>query len=230
MAEWRANTGFQPFAIGCETGMLCGWLLHTHASVFWTHAFSLDFVRRKRSRVSSVTRRRALLPTFAAQKNGVRNLRQGSLRLVRPESASGARSVLRRHTYLSGHRGAASPLPELRQGEARTSRLSGRQPALYQALRLVRRQALPAVHGQGCCQGAEPGLAYGQGAGQAIHAYPAGAGGHAGAKGDWHRRNLDQEGAYLPHCGQRPCARASDLVWRTRPLGGQHGSTLRMAG
>ena len=36
------------------------------------------------------------------------------------------------------------------------------------------------------------------------------------------RRDFDPQGPHLPDRGQRPCARAADLVWRRGPLGGEH--------
>jgi hypothetical protein len=49
-------------------------------------------------------------------------------------------------------------LPMLRQGEARTPRLSCRQSVLHEAVCLVRRTPLPQQHHQGCCRGTESAL------------------------------------------------------------------------
>ena len=76
------------------------------------------------------------------------------------------------------------------------------------------------ISGRG--EGTGAGLAHGQGAGDAIHAGPARARGHAGAAGDRHRRDLDPQGPHLPDRGQRPAARPADLVWRQGPFGGEH--------
>ena len=94
--------------------------------------------------VSSVTRKCGSFVLFGAQKNAVGFCGRvhGALR---PQDPAGARSVLWRHAGLSGVRGSAGAVPELRQGEARAAGLSGRQPVLHQALRLLRGPALPAA-------------------------------------------------------------------------------------
>lgn len=174
MTERQSRRGFQRFAAARETGMLCPWLPHANKSVSWTHMLSPDSGRRKPSKVSSAIRRHGSSASPGAQKNGLRRLWPGVFRLVRPQGSPGTRPVLRRHAHLPGHRGPARSLQGLRQGEARSPRLPRRQPALHPALCLVRGPALPAVLGQGRGEGAEPGLACGQGTGQAIHAHPTG--------------------------------------------------------
>ena len=57
-----------------------------------------------------MTLKRGLSLWRGAQKNSVRRLRSGILRLVRPQDSSGAGSVLRRHARLSGNRSAARSL------------------------------------------------------------------------------------------------------------------------
>ena len=53
--------------------------------------------------------------------------------------------------------------------------------------------------------------------------------GTARPTGDRDRRDRDPQGAYLSDRGQRPAARPADLVRRRRPLGGEHGTVLRLA-
>ena len=62
---------------------------------------------------------------------------------VRPTSAPGARSAVRRFPDLSRVRSPASRLPPLSRREAGTARLARRQPTLYPAVRAVCRQAVP---------------------------------------------------------------------------------------
>ena len=69
-----------------------------------------------------------------------------------------ATSPAGRPAYLPGRGGAASPVPELRQGEAGAAGVAGRHRVLHQAVRLLRRPALPGDDDPGCRQGTAPGL------------------------------------------------------------------------
>lgn len=209
-----------------ETGMISRWLSHANASVFWTHTDSPVSVRWKKCAASLVTPRPGSSPSSGAQKNDLQGMWSSARGLVRPQDPAGARPVLRRHASLSGDRDSAGSMPKLRQGEARASRLSCRQPPLYKAVCLVCGPALPGEHHSGCRQGTAPGLAYRQGVGQAVHGSPAGAGRHAGAQGNRYRRNLDSQGPHLSHRGERPDPGPAHLVRRRGSLGGQHEPIL----
>ena len=69
----------------------------------------------------------------------------------------------------------------------------------------------------------------GEGAREAVHAGAAATGGDAGAEGDRHRRDLDQEAPRLPHPGERPGPGAADLVRGPGSLRGEHGRVLQVA-
>ena len=140
----------------------------TASSVGWI------FVRERFSRTSecaasSAIQVRGSSPLFGAQKNRLRLLRSYADGLVRPWHAPRARSGLRRHTYLPGVRSTPRSLSGMRRREARAVGFPGGQPVLHQALRGLRRQALPAALDQGRRQGAQARLAHGQGAGQGVH-------------------------------------------------------------
>ena len=107
--------------------------------------------------------------------------------------------------------------------------VAGRQPAVHQAVRLLRGQALPREHRQGGRRGTAPRLAYRQGAGQAVHARATPPGRLPGAAGHRHRRDRRRQGAQLPHRRQRPGAGTAHLVRRQGPLRGEPGRVLRLA-
>jgi len=67
-------------------------------------------------------------------------------------------------------------------------------------------------HDQGCGPGTSPGLAHGEGTGQAIHGRATGQGGHARTASHRHPRNLDSQGPHLPHRGEQPDSKTSNLV------------------
>jgi len=205
-------------------------LLHPNQNVCPTHTDSPDFDRSRACGGYSVIAKLGSLHLFGAQKNDMRCLRDGALGVVRPLGSSGPRSVQRGHAHLSPVRGAARRLPKLRSSEARAAFLPRRQHALHGALCLLRGPALRSRDDPGRGQGAASRLARGQGPGEAVHAGPAGQGGHARSQGDRYRRDLDPQGTHLPHCGERPDSRAPDLVRRRGPLREEHGDVLRLAG
>lgn len=159
---------FQPIADACST--------HTdfHFFVLWNKYAASLAIPKHGSSHSSV-----------AQKNSLRRLRPNSLWLVRQEASTSPRSLLWRHTHLSGDRNSTSALPSLWKSEKRTARLSGKKPALYQTLCLVCRQAMSQQHSVGHCLRVEPGLAHRQRTGQAIYDRATGTCWNARTKSDW---------------------------------------------
>ena len=215
-------SGKMSLALVPENGGIYRWPFHLSVNVCSTHTNSPFFVLLKRYAASLAIPKHGSSRSFAAQKNSLQHLWPNSLRLVRQEAAASSRPLLWRHTHLSGDRNSTGAVPVLRQSETRTTRLSGRQPVLHQAVCLVCGQAVLQQHGIGHCPRTASGLAYRQGAGQAIHDRAR----NTRTQGDWHRRNLDPQGAHLSHRGQRPDPTTPDLVWRRRPLGGQHATAL----
>jgi transposase len=171
---------------GAIFGMSSGWHEHRNATDGFGIRIRLQaFARSRRCAGFSVIRRRASLVCTDAQKNEMRMLWSGPDGVVRPQGPSSARSVVRGHADISGAGGAAPRLPQLRQGEEGAARLPGGQSALHQAFCLFCRAPLPAGVDRGRCEGAGAGLAYGEGAGDAVHAGPARARGPARPTGDW---------------------------------------------
>src|SRR3989338_8921173 len=214
------------FAHAPENGGFFQWLFLLNTNACSTHTCSPVSARWSWYAASSATRRRASSLSCGAQKNGLQRVWPGALGLVRPHDTARPRFVLRQHAGLSGVRGTPDSLSMLWQSETGTARLLCRQSVLHKAVCLVRRAPLPGVYRQGCCRRAESGLADGQGTGQAIYDRATGTRRDPGPQGDRHRRNLDPQRAHLPHRGQRPDPAPSDLVWRRRPLGGQHAAVL----
>ena len=154
---------------------------------------------------------------IGGQKNGVRRLRAAP-RLVRPQGASGARSVVRRHARLSG---AGGPSRACRScGKVKQERLEFLADNPFYTKRFA------FYVGRRCRDRDDPGR--GQGAGldwhtvkelekQYMRAQLRRAGTPA-PQGDRHRRDLDPQGAHLPHRGQRP-----------DPAAGRSGSAARTA-
>ena len=127
------------------------------------------FARPLRCEAFSVIPKRASLALYGAQKNGLWELRQSTARLVRPTGSPDSRSVVRRYASVPGVRSAPGALSKLWPSEARASGVFGGQPVLHQALCLLCGATVSHGDHQGCSPGAQAGLAYGQGARQAVH-------------------------------------------------------------
>ena len=164
--------------------------------------------------VSSVTLGPWSSRSAGAEKNSLRGVRDRVSRLLRPTAAPRARPLLWRQAGLSRALGSPGRLPSVWWREARAARLVGGQPALHQAVRLLRGPALPREHRPGDRRGTAPGLADRQGAGQAVHAGTTPPGRLPRAAGHRHRRDRRRQGPQLPHRRQRPGAGAADLVRR----------------
>jgi len=184
----------------------------------------------QRSKGSSAIPKPASSGWFGGGKNGVRRVRHGALRLLRPQGQTGAGSLLRRYAGVPRDPDPPGPLSDVRQGEAGNPRLSLRQPLLHEAVRLLRGKAMPRFQHQGRRQRTAARLAHGQGAGEAVPAGAASPGWDAGPHDHRHRRGLDPEGPPLPDRGERPGAAPADLVRRGGPLGSFPGHLLRLAG
>ncbi len=174
------------------------------------------FVRKARYAACSVIRRHASSPSTGAQKNGLRLLRSSGPGLVRPADAARSRSAVWRRAHLFGDRSASRAVQALRAREARAAQLPGGPPVLYQAFFLLCGAALPAGHHQGYRRGMQASLGDDQDSGDAVHAGATGPCGHARTERHRHRRDLDPQGPYLSHRGERPDSNTSDLVWGGR--------------
>ena len=165
------DRGSWEFSMLFKLGMMFGWQIQpSESGDCGMHMRSLAFVRHIRCAVSLVIRRRVSSLLCVVQKKRLWGLWSHAHGMVRPQYASGSRSVQRRQPHLSRVRSAPRAVQELWPSEARAFGVSGRQPLLYQAFCFLRGAALPQCHDQGCCQGIGLGLAWGQGTRNAVHA------------------------------------------------------------
>ena len=135
----------------------------------WTSTDSPGFVPGPQSRGYSETRRPGSSVLKGAKKNCVRMLRDGPPEFLRPQGAAYPGHALRRDAYLPGCGDQACQVSEVWQGEAREVSLAFGQPFLYKTLCFFRGKTVPEDDHSGRRQRSEAGLAYGQGAGEAIH-------------------------------------------------------------
>jgi len=104
------------------------------------------------------------------KKNGLWSLWPRSSDLLRPEDPQDSRSALCGQTHLSGSGISSSHLSKVRESEAGEAGLVGRLSFLHQAICFLRGSPVPGFEYPGRCQRVSPGLANGQGLGDAVHA------------------------------------------------------------
>jgi hypothetical protein len=167
------------------------------------------------SGASSAIPRRVSFGSLAGEKNRLRDLRDRTPRLLRPPASAGAGPLLWRYAGVPGAAGPAGPVPPVWNGEAGGPAFPRRQPLLHEAVRLRRRPALSHRQHQGRGDGAAPGLAHGQGAGQAVHAGAAPAGRDAGPEVAGDRRG----GGTVPSGSGARIARRPAWICSTRGWG-----------
>src|ERR1019366_1029824 len=187
-------------------------------------------VRVRRYTAYLVIRRPESSASIGGKKNGLRSLWPRASSLVRLQAAPSTRPAVWGHSDLSGAGDSTCRVQEMRQGETGEAGLARGESVLYETLRLLRGTALPCHDHQGRCSRNAPGLEDSQGVGDAVHAGATGPCGRARTQGYRHRRDLDPQGPYLPHRGERPDSKAPDLVRGRGPQRGEHGAVLRLAG
>jgi len=142
--------------------MMCGWQNQSNVAGWRTHIRSQASARCNVSKGCLVIRKRGSSPSFAGEKNGLRQLRYRTPRVVRPKAEASSGFALRRSPYLPRLGGASGRLPTVWRGEARAAGLSGRECAAHEAFRPVRGPALSKWHDQGRRRGTALGLADGE--------------------------------------------------------------------
>src|ERR671914_805631 len=213
----------------CRIHPLLQAFVHSARSLNLALCFDGQINKAKAAALGRVCLPRVSSASDGAQKNALWGVWSSTPGLVRPTRAMGPGPCVRRPAHLLGSGSATRVLPALRQGEARTAGLPGRQSVVYQALCLLRGSALSLGDGQGHRRGASSGLGDGQRAGQAVHARPTRPHANPWAEGHRHRRDLDPQRSRLSDRGQRPAPRPCDLVWRSGPQAGEHEAVLRLA-
>lgn len=192
-----------------KSGMIAGC---THTDTYGTPTASPASGQLQRYRASSVTRRPASSTCAGGEKNGMRSVWAGRSVLVRPQDTPSSRPALRGHAGLPGGGDSSRRLQDVRQGKAGNLGLACGQSVLHQTLRLLRGTALPDHDDQGRGRGNPAGLENDQGPRRAVHAGAVASSRHACAEGSRDRRDLDPQGAHLPHRGQRLGTTTADLV------------------
>ena len=91
------------------------------------------------------------------------------MELLRQEGTSDTGPVLWGRPDLSGGGGAASPMPEVWESEAREAELAFEQSLLHETVWDLCGAEVSEDDGEGCGERAEVGLAYGKGIGQGVH-------------------------------------------------------------
>src|SRR5512139_229012 len=199
--------------------MISGW---TRRGDCWTNTDSPGIVRALSYGEYSETQRRGSSVFSGGKKNGMRLLRQVTSKLLRQEGTADTGPVLRGCPHISGSGSPAGAVQTVRQGEAGETHLAGEQSLVHEAVCLLRGKEVSCHDRQGCGERAETGLAHGQGAGEGVHAGATSAQSCGSASCNRDRRTLFAEGTYVPDRGQRFEERQTDLVWRARPVRGEH--------
>ena len=165
---------------------------NTDASTMRTAFPASDLARS--SAGSSATPRLASSSWNGREKNSVWYLRGSASNVLRPQGAPGPRSSLRRYAGVPGDPGPPRPVQTVREGEAGGAGVSRRQPLLHEAVRLLRRPALPRCQHPRHRPGGAPGLAHGQGTGEAVHARAAATRRQPGPQDHRRRRGVARAG------------------------------------
>ena len=112
-------------------------------------------------------------------------LRSDPLELLRQESALDTGPFLWGRSDLPGGGGAASPVPEVWEGEAREAELTCEQSLLHEAVWNLCGSEVSLHDRERCGQGVEVGLAHGEGLGQGVYGGAASAESCRCSWGDW---------------------------------------------
>src|SRR5947209_5946110 len=136
--------------------MLCRWPTSSNSATSTDSQASFPWLGFG---VSLVIPGRWSSPSSGAEKNALWRLRSGVLDVLRPAAATSPGSLLRRQAGLPRLLSAPGLLWAVRRREERTAGLAGRQPAVHQAIRLLRGPALSRNGHQGSRPGTLPRLA-----------------------------------------------------------------------
>lgn len=136
---------------------------------YWTNTGSPDFVRGPELRGYLESHGRMLLHLSGVKKNYMRLLWHGTLEFLRQEGSTYSGLTMRREAHLSGDGDPACTVPEMWEGEAGEDRVVVRQSFLHKEVLPFCRKEVPDNDYTGRSQRGTAGLAYGEGAGQAVH-------------------------------------------------------------
>ena len=179
--------------------MISGW---EKREAYLTNTDSLDFVRGMTYMGYLETRRHGLSDLSGYKKNGMRLLWHCTSELLRQEGAANTGPVLRGRPYIPGSRSPAGSVQTVQKGETGEAYVAGGQSILHEAVFLLRGAEVPGHDRHGCGQRTETGLAHRKNPGERVHAGAASAQSCGNPPCHWDRRNLFEEGAYLPDRGK----------------------------
>src|SRR3990172_11880115 len=178
--------------------MISGW---ARRDDYWTNTNSPVFARDRQYRGCLETRRHGSSGWIVPKKNSMWLLRDRPSKLLRQDSAVDTGPVLRGCPDISGGGGSARPVQEVRESEAGETALASEQSLLHEAVLLLRGKEVSCHDDQGRGKRAETGLACCQGIGEGVHGEADSTQPCSSAPGNWDRRAISAEGAYLPDRG-----------------------------
>lgn len=193
---------------------------------YWMNISSPDFVRDLTTGGYLETQWRVSYDLRGLKKNGMWLLRHRLSELLRQGNTADTGLILRGCKDISGGGSPAGTVQKVRESEAGEAAMAGKQSLLHEAVFLLCWEEVPSHDRQGCCERTEVELACGQGAGEGMHAGATSAQSGGGSANNRDRRDIFTEGTHISYRSQRSGARASDLVWRERPVRGEHGYVL----
>ncbi len=136
---------------------------------YWTNISSPDFVQEPEVRGYLESHGHVLLHLRGVKKNYMRLLRHDTQKFLRQEGATNPGLTMRGGADISEDGDQACIVPELREGEAGEDRVVVRQSFLHKEVLSFCRKEVQDNDYTGRSQRGKTGLAYGQGAGQAVH-------------------------------------------------------------
>ena len=168
----------------------------------WTNIGSPDIVREQILGEYLETPGHGLSNLSGPKKNGLWLLWYGSPELLRQEGTSDTGFVLWGCPDLCRGGDSTGQLSGVWEGEARETELGFDQSLLHEAVWDLCRAEVSGDDGQGCGEGTQVGLAYGEGLGQGVHGGAASAESCCLPWGDWDRRDRIEERASVSDCGK----------------------------
>src|SRR5665213_2588209 len=194
-----------------------------------TRTYSLAWIPLPRCMAIRASPRPLFCPCADAEKNGLWPVRRCACGLLRSTAAFDSRPFLWRQTRLSFVERPACRLLVLRQSQDRTPPVDFRTSRLHQTVRLLGRTTLSRYPRESGGRGVGPGLADGQGVGQALYARATSSRSTGQSHGHRHRRDLHGQRTEVSHRGERPPLGPAHLVRRQGSFGSQPRRVLCVA-
>lgn len=191
--------------------MITGWKRRDN---YWMSIVSPAFDRKLEFGVYLEIPRHGSFGLKGLKKNNLRMVWDYTSQSLRQEDATHSGFIVWGCTYILGGRGTPGIVQGVWESEAGEAGLDCRQSLLHETVCVLCRTEVPNDDRTRCCKGTEVGLAYGESVGQGIHAGAASTESCCSAWGNWDRRGILMERAYLSDCCKRPGKRTANLVRR----------------